>query len=157
MKESLIKVRGSIEIQSGRLVELETDVQVLKEQVTETRTNMIKLAHHGVGVANTNASMISLINLTLPVFGAGPGDRPVRFIKAFMKYLKAVDADVGNFKFIVNQALRGPAWDWWEHVKLVERTPDQFQERFLSRYWSNACKLKYEANSSSNIIERWEI
>lgn len=57
------------------------------------------------------------MKLDLPVFTGASWEPPMRFLSKFGNYLEATGATNNTFKFLVDQAFRPPATDWWEFVR----------------------------------------
>lgn len=66
----------------------------------------------------------------------------MRFLNKFLGYLEATGASNFSFKFLVDQALRAPATDWWEYVKNTVNNPQEFRQKFMQRFWDSRAQLK---------------
>lgn len=85
----------------------------------------------------------AVVRAELPTFGAAAYDRPMQFLSALNKYIEAIDPHKSNFKFIIDQALKGPAHDWWEHVESRVISFEIFRERFTTRYWNSSIQAAF--------------
>ena len=82
------------------------------------------------------------IKYTLPTFSTMPADKPIRFLRALINYLTAVSATTENFKYIIEQALRGSAYEWWENIEESIVNIRGFREKFTAKYWSEGVQNK---------------
>ena len=47
-----------------------------------------------------------------------------------------------NFKYIIEQSLRGPAYEWWENIEPYVTSVRDFRERFTAKYWGEGVQNK---------------
>ena len=117
-----------------KITGLEEHCQGLAQKIEENKYEIENILRNGPVKA---ASISQSIKYEMPTFKASSGDKPARFIKSFLDYMKVINATRQNFKHVISQALQGPALEWWEHIEPIIDTVEQFRSRFLGRYWNS--------------------
>ncbi|OXU18148.1 hypothetical protein TSAR_009409 [Trichomalopsis sarcophagae] len=85
----------------------------------------------------------TIIKAELPTFSTAACDRPMHFLSSLSKYLEIVDPSGINYKFIISQAMKGPALDWLKHIEARVDSVNKFRERFTSRYWNSSIQAAF--------------
>ena len=114
---------GEVVARSEENTEVITEkVEVIREGqkgaralIDKNRADIAKLKQRSSDTTPANAP--APIKYNLPIFWAAPMDKPVRFLRALVNYLAAVKATPENFKYIIEQSLRGSAYEWWLTAK----------------------------------------
>ena len=119
----------------------------MSEEIIEaqnlTKRNCAEIGELKQRSQSTNPTTIqSQIKYALPTFGAMPADKPICFLRALINYLTAASATSENFKYIIEQALRGSAYEWWENVEESIVNVRDFREKFTAKYWSEGVQNK---------------
>ena len=74
--------------------------------------------------------------ISIPTFSDSHLDRPKYFLKNLFQYVEAAAVTSREIKFVLSQALKGPARDWWEHIEDSITGLQDFQKQFIKKYWS---------------------
>ena len=138
-KGAVSHIAASCRGNKDKITGLEEQYQGLAQKFEENKYEIENIIRNGPVQA---APISQNIRYEMPIFKASPGDKPARFIKSFLNYLKAINATRHNFKHVIGQALQGPALEWWEHIEPIIETIDQFRTRFLGRYWNSTLQSR---------------
>ena len=132
-KEEIALNTEKIDIMSDEIIETQNLAKRNCEEIRE-----LKQRNSVTGPTATPTQ----IKYTLPTFSALPSDKPIRFLRALINYLTAVSANAENFKYIIKQALRGSAYEWWENIEKSIVNIRGFREKFTAKYWSEGVQNK---------------
>ena len=123
---------------------LREDQNTARTQIARNRDDIAELRTRGNNINPENSH--AHIKYNLPIFWAAPVGKPVHFLRALVNYLAAVKASPENFKYIIEQSLRGPAYEWWENIESYVTSVRDFRERFTAKYWGERVQIKYVAS-----------
>ncbi|KAK2577755.1 hypothetical protein KPH14_001334 [Odynerus spinipes] len=75
-------------------------------------------------------------------------DMSMREIASLLEEIQAQQNQIpeSEMKFIINQALKGTANEWWDLVAQEIDTWAQFAQKFVNRFWSPSVQRKIRAN-----------
>ena len=141
------EVHDKITANKGEIELNKEKIDLMSEEIIETQNlakrncaeiRELKQRSQGTGPTVTPPQ----IKYTLPTFSAMPADKPTRFLRALINYLTAVSATTENFKYIIEQALRGSAYKWWENIEESIVNIRGFREKFTAKYWSEGVQTK---------------
>lgn len=80
----------------------------------------------------------SRIKFIAPVFEGTSQEQPMKFIRDLRTYCDVTEADGNELCYIISQALKGSAGEWWQVVQDEIDGWDLFEEKFSARFWSEA-------------------
>lgn len=116
---------------------LENKLDTQRAELIQMMENKIRTLGHGTADQATPP-----VKLDLPTYSGAPFEQPVRFIKNLNNYINAIGASDHSALYLVEAALRGPASDWYEHVRDRIANLEDFRTRFLQRFWNSATQAK---------------
>ncbi|KAK2578986.1 hypothetical protein KPH14_012807 [Odynerus spinipes] len=87
-----------------------------------------------------------IVKPQLPSFEGKSSDKPPKFIRELKRFVDAARVPDNELKFIITQALKGVASEWWDLVADHIDTWSQFTTAFLNRFWSVAIQRKVREN-----------
>lgn len=86
----------------------------------------------------TNVSSPSKIKFNAPVFGGTKSEQPMKFLRELRNYCRVTDTDNDETKYVISQAMRGIASEWWQIAEEDVQDWKSFEQRFAARFWSES-------------------
>lgn len=138
MERDFRGVGQRVESNENHIHRLSNDQLTSNQQILDMRRDLGRYANQRPGIANPNNRLP--LNLKLPTFSEKWNERPLQFLNALAKYIRAVDFHEDNLHSILDQALLGTCHNWWEFVEYRVNDFNDFRTLFLEKYWNDAAQ-----------------
>lgn len=91
----------------------------------------------GPARVNTTQRPKPLMRVHPPTFEDRSNEKPMKFLREINEYCAVTQAEPGEARYIVSQALRGTAGEWWRLVQDEIQDWTDFERRFTLKFWND--------------------
>lgn len=157
-------VHKRLHVHNERFADVTNQQRVLETKIDNNRAELIKLIDTKTKSFGSSSGdrVVSHVKMDLPTYSGATFEQPVRFLNNFTNYVEAVGATEHTTRFLIEQALRSTASDWWEHVRDRVDNLEDFRDRFLHRFWNSSTQarirreLEFGTYTAANNLSRSE-
>lgn len=107
------------------------DVSDIQDQLRNTIDR-----HPGPIRINTNMKPKQYIKMTPPTYEDRADEKPIKFLRDLNEYCAVTQAEPEEARYVVSQALKGAAGEWWRLVQDEIGDWQTFEKRFIAKFWS---------------------
>ena len=130
--EEIINLRGALRADHNNIDEIDRRFQELSVKLQEVNRSRSATS----GPFNNTVTAKPKVKFRFLVYKGDPKERPVQFVRDFIKYIEINELDVYEAMVVISQCLQGNALKWWN---LTENSLNNFKEfavAFKGRFWN---------------------
>lgn len=156
MREEIRELRAEIQQLKERphqaqITRINQEIEALYKSLESTERTLHLIKEHLMKQSPQNVQRRP--EMRVPTFDTDKRDRPKKYIKELKKYIELSDTQVDLF-LIANEGLKTGANDWWYAVQDSIETFQQFEAKFLNRFWSTELQKKLKSQLAMGRFNR---